>query len=213
VSAADPPDLARLRAALAASRGPDTAEADAARVYAAVHGTMSTDERQAAVDEMLTTADGVEVWALAKELAPTEMRSVAVPSSSAWRWLPLAATLAITIGGGWFVFKPAGSGETPAYRSIEGTAIASALPERTRLPRANAVLRWTPLEGARYRVRVLSPALEPIDEASNLTTAEYRVRPEVLQALAPGTMVFWQVEARIPGRAIVVSPTFSVQVE
>jgi hypothetical protein len=214
VSAPEPQDLARLRAALAAGRGPEPAEADAERIFAALHGEMDAKDRQAVVDEMLKSADGVDVWQLAKELAPPGVqRSAMPPSASVWTWLPLAATLAITIGAGWLVFKPSGPESAPAYRSADGPTIASALPAGARLARGNPVLRWTPVEGARYRVRVLSAALEPLDEAADLTSAEYRVRAGVLDLLPSGTTLLWQVEARAPGRATVVSPTFTVLVE
>jgi hypothetical protein len=214
VSAPEPPDLERLRAALGASRKDGAPDADTGRIFDALYGDMTPEARQAVVDEMLTSADGIEAWRIAKELSPPHsQRSTVAPSAKGWTWLPLAATLAIAIGGGWFVFRPARSGDAPAYRSADGASIASALPAGARLARSNAVLRWTPIEGARYRVRVLSAALEPIDEAGDLTSAEYRVRPDALAGLPAGATLLWQVEARAPGRAVVLSPTFSVQLE
>ena len=209
-----PSDVARLRAALAASKGHDAADANAERIFSALHGEMTPEQRRAVIDELLATADGLEAWRLAMELAPPGALPAAAPRiSPAWRWMPLAAALVIMVGGSWFVFGPRRSQESPAYRSLEDVTIASALPDGAPLTRANPVLRWTPIEGARYRVRVLTATLEPLDEADGLTTAEYRMRSESVATLPSGATLLWQVEARIPGRGTIGSPTFSTQLE
>jgi hypothetical protein len=214
VSDPKPPDVAGWRAALAASKGHGAADADAERIFSALHGQMSPEQRRAVIDELLASADGLEAWRLAMELAPPGAQPAAAAwTSPAWRWMPLAAALVIMVAGSWFVLAPRRTQAPPVYRSLEDVTIASALPDGAPLARANAVLRWTPVEGARYHVRVLTAALEPLDEADGLTTAEYRVRPESLATLPSGATLLWQVEARIPGRGTVASPTFSTQLE
>ena len=81
------------------------------------------------------------------------------------------------------------------------------------LSRAEPVLRWTGLEGARYRVRVLTPELELLDETEDLVEPAYRLREDVLGKVPAGGRILWQVEARVRGTPAVVSLTFSTQVE
>lgn len=214
MSVPEPPDIARLRAALAARD--DTAEStvDAGRIFDALHGEMSAEERQAVVDEMLVNAEAAEAWRLARELAPEPRATAAAPyRSQAWKWLPLAAAAVLALVVGWQMFGPWRSGEEPVYRSSDQRSISSQLPEGATLERSRPVLRWTAIEGARYRVRVLTAGLEPLEEASDLTAPEYTLSAETMNKLASGAQLLWQVEARVPGAANVVSPTFTVRVE
>jgi hypothetical protein len=87
------------------------------------------------------------------------------------------------------------------------------LPPGAVLPRAQPVLRWTPVEGARYRVRVLTSDLDLLEEVEDLAAPEYRVSPDAVRRIPSGGRLLWQVEARVPGTAAVTSPTFSIQVE
>ena len=119
--------------------------------------------------------------------------------------------LVLMVAAAW-QFQPWRS-EPPVYRSAEPRSIASLLPPGDRLSREQPVLRWTALDGARYRVRVLTPDLDVLDEAEDLAAPEYRLPPAVLQRVPAGGRILWQVEARVPGTAAVVSPTFSVRLE
>ena len=119
--------------------------------------------------------------------------------------------LLLVVAAAW-QFQPWRS-DPPVYRGAEPRSIASLLPAGDRLSREQPVLRWTALDGARYRVRVLTPELDLLDEAEDLAAPEYRLPPDVLQRIPAGGRMLWQVEARVPGTAAVVSPTFSVQLE
>ena len=101
----------------------------------------------------------------------------------------------------------------PAYRSVEQRTITSLLPPAAVLSRAQPVLRWTALEGARYRVRVLTPELQVLEETGELASPEHTLGSDVLRRIPAGGQILWQVEGRIRGSAVVVSPTFSVRVE
>ena len=73
MSASDPGDVARLRealASLAGKDGKDGSSADAGRIFDALHGNLSVDERRAIVDELVRDAGAAEAWGLARELAP-----------------------------------------------------------------------------------------------------------------------------------------------
>jgi hypothetical protein len=119
--------------------------------------------------------------------------------------------LLITAGGLWQL-QSVRSGRPPAYRSAQ-SGIASLTPPDTPLSRAQPVLRWTPLEGARYRIRVLTPTLDVLDEAEEIVEPQYRLRDDVLRRIPSGSEMLWQVDAMVPGGAAASSPTFSVRVE
>ena len=103
-------------------------------------------------------------------------------------------------------------GEEPAYRSVESRAIASALPPGAELSRAQPVLRWNGVEGARYRVRVLTPDLQLLEESVESPARDHTVSATTLERIPPGGQLLWQVEARVPGEGVIVSPTFSNRV-
>jgi hypothetical protein len=211
MSASDPPDVDRLRAALARlGDEPDWPEVDAERLFSALHGDMSAEERRAVVDELARNPRAAAAWRLARELEPEKPARIE-GRSQMWTWMPIAATLLLMAGVAW-QWQPWRS-EAPVYRSAEPRSIASLLPAGARLSREQPVLRWTAVEGARYRVRVLTPDLELVDEADDLAAPEYRLNPDVLRVIPAGGRILWQVEARVTGTAAVVSPTFSVQME
>jgi hypothetical protein len=216
VSASDPGDLARLRealASLAGKDGKDSSSADAGRIFDALYGNLSADERRAVVDELVNDAEAAEAWGLARELAPESATASVTGRMEMWKWISMAAALLLAVGLGWRLFSPWKPAEPPVYRSGEQRTIASALPPGAPLSRTQPVLRWTPVEGARYQVRVLTPELQVLVETGELTTSEYTLSPDVLRRIAPGGAILWQVEGRIPGSAVVTSPTFSVRLE
>ena len=212
MSTSEPTDVERLRAALARlGDEPGWPEVDAERLFSALHGDMSAEERRTVVDELVRNPRAAAVWRLARELEPDQPAAHTPAWGRTWTWLSVAAVVLLIVGAAW-QFQPWRS-EAPVYRGAEPRSIASLVPANTRLSREQPVLRWTALEGARYRVRVLTPDLDLLDEAENLAASEYRLKPEVLRLIPPAGRILWQVEARVCGTAAVVSPTFSVQVE
>ncbi len=152
VSDSEPADVARLRAALASLRGDAGSPVDAERIFEALHGDVTAEERQAVVDELITNPDAAEAWRLAQELAPpASAPSVMSPDRGAWRWWAAAAVAVVAIGVGSQFVGPWRSVEPPVYRSTEQRSIASLLPAGQPLSRNNPVLRWTGIDGARYR--------------------------------------------------------------
>jgi hypothetical protein len=209
MSAPDPPDVDRLRAALARlGEEEGWPEADSERLFAALHGDTSAEERREAVEELIRNPRAAAAWRLARELEPAVETRARSPWGQ-WAWLPIAATLVLLAGAAW-QFAPWRS-EPPVYRSADPRTIAPARPDGT-LPRADPVLRWTPIEGARYRVRVLTPSLEPLAEAF-VDAPEYRLPPDVVRNVPPDGSILWQVEAQVRGASSIVSPTFSTQVK
>ena len=215
MSAMDPDETTRLREAFASVSGgkPDGGTADAGRIFDAVHGEMSVEERRAIVEELALDADAAEAWRLARELAPEPVPARVAPRQDAWKWLSIAAAMVLAAGLGWRLIGPGGPTAVPGYRGGEQRAIASALPQGVPLSRARPTLQWTPLEGARYRVRVLTPELAVLVESGELTTPAYTLSEDVLRRVTPGAVILWQVEARTADNAVVASPTFSVALE
>ena len=224
MSAMDPDETTRLREAFASLSGgkTDGKTADAGRIFDAVHGEMSVEERRAIVEELAVDADAAEAWRLARELAPEPvpadvparvLSDPGAPRQDAWKWLSIAAAMVLAVGLGWRLIGPGGSTTVPGYRGGEQRAIASALPQGAPLSRARPTLQWTALEGARYRVRVLTPELAVLVESGELTTPAYTLSEDVLKRVAPGAVILWQVEARTAENAVIASPTFSVALE
>ena len=212
MSAPDPPDVERLRAALARlGEDADWPEADSDRLFSALHGEMTAEERREVVDELIRNPRAAAAWRLARELEPDERAPARAGTAGQWRWMAVAAMAVLAAGAAW-QFVPRSS-DVPIYRSAEPRQIESALPADATLTRPDAVLRWTPVEGARYHVRVLTPDLDLIDEREDLTEPEYRLADEVLRAVPAGGRILWQVEATVRGTSPIVSPTFSAVIE
>jgi hypothetical protein len=214
MSNSEPADVAQLRAALASLPGEAVTAVDAGRIFDALHGDLSAEERRAVVDELIANPDAAQAWRLARELAPPASVTPAIPRDrGAWRWWTAAAAAVLAVGLAWQLADPWRSGESPAYRSTEQRAIGSLLPPGQPLSRKDPVLRWTGIDGARYRVTVLTTTLDVIEEANNLTAPEYTISADVVARLPAGSQLLWQVEASIAGEGSIVSPTFSVRVE
>lgn len=227
MSAPESLDIERLRAALARlAEEPEWPEVDAERQFSALHGELTAEERRAVVDELVRNPRAAASWRLARELAPESTDAAATTSAHAeakltteaigrptgmWTWMSIAAVLLLMVGAAWQL-QPWRTEPTPVFRNTDQRRLASLLPANAALSREQPVLRWTAIEGARYRVRVLTPELELLAEAENLPVAEYRLGGEVLQRIPAGGRLLWQVEAHVPGTTAVVSPTFSVAV-
>jgi hypothetical protein len=212
MSTGEPGDVARLRAALASLQGNGQGSVDAGRVFDAVHGRLTAAEREALVEELLDNPDAAEAWRLARELATETAPQTAVepPSRIGLKWLGVAAAMVLAVGVGWMVLRPA---PEPVYRGSQSLAIASALPANAPLPRAEPVLRWTGPDGGRYRVRVLTPELEVLEESDELSTPQFTLSAETLRRVQPGGWIVWQVDARVPDGTAIVSPSFSTRIE
>jgi hypothetical protein len=210
VSAEEPIDVARLREAFASLTGEGSPPVEAEQVFDAVHGRGTAAERQAVVDELLINPAAAQAWRLAHDMAvETATRTRNVPG--AWTWMPLAAAAVLAVALGWQVISSPPT-EEPAYRRVETRTIASALPPGAVLAPASPVLRWTGIDGAKYRVTVLTADLEVLEESAESAAPEHVVSEKTLERLRPGTQVLWQVQARLPGEAVVVSPTFNIRV-
>lgn len=216
----EPADVARLREALAAlDRHTTDDPADSERIFDAVHGSLPGEERHALVERLLVDPDAARAWRLARELMPdaaldeTPADPIAEePSRPMWKSLAVAAAVLLAVGVvGWQWLQSRAPNE-PVYRGVEERTITSALAPDAELSRTEPTLRWSAIPDARYRVRVLTPDLQLLEESPEIATPQYTVSPQALARVPPGDRVLWQVDARVPGEAILTSPTFSNRV-
>jgi hypothetical protein len=212
VSEEEPEDVERLRAAFASVEADEQQRVDTEGIFDALHGTLDPEERRALVDELVSNPGAAEAWRLARELAP-EPGARGAELVRNWRWMAVAAGIALTLGIGWQLSGPSRDTTEPVYRGVESRSITSALPPDQTLPRAQPVLRWVGVPGARYRVRVLTPDLQVLEVSDESDVEQYRVSDETLRRIDAGGYILWQVEGRIPGDAVIVSPTFRVRVD
>jgi len=210
VSGKEPEDVARLRAAFESIEGDGQQRVDAERIFEALHGTLDPEDRRAVVDELVSNSDAAEVWRLAREMDPEPGEQRSEPARN-WRWLAVAAGVVLAVGIGWQFIGPGRDTTAPVYRGVESRSITSALPPEATLPRAQPVLRWNGVPGARYRVRVLTSDLEVLEVSAESDVVEYRLSDETMRRIAAGSYILWQVEGRIPGDTVIVSPTFRVR--
>ena len=219
MSAEEPKDVARLREAFASIEGDGASDpVDAERIFDALHGDMSPAERHAVIEQLVTNPAAAAAWRLAREMAPDTAQASALDRASEerrrsvrWKWLSVAAAAVLAIGLGWQLMLSRGA-DAPTYRSVESRAITSALEPGADLSRARPVLRWTGIDGARYRVRVLTADLQVLEESPETSAREYTLNQETLARIPPGTQILWQVEAQIPGEVVITSSTFSIRV-
>ena len=97
----------------------------------------------------------------------------------------------------------------PAYRGLgarDRVGPAAGCHPLSRAPRPGVAWRRS------YRVRVFTGNLELIEESAESRAREFRAGPDSLRRFPAGGQMLWQVEARLPGEAITVSPTFSIRV-
>lgn len=211
MSGEEPEDLARLRAAFASVKGDAPDRVDAERIFDALHGDLDPEERRAIVDELVSSPDAAEAWRLAREMDPGAVARRSEPARN-WRWLAAAAAVVLTAGIGWQLMGPSRDA-APIYRGVESRSITSALRPEATLPRADPVLRWNGVPGARYRVRVLTSDLEVLETSAESEASEYRLSEDTVRRIAAGSYILWQVEGRIPGDAVIASPTFRVRLD
>jgi hypothetical protein len=234
----DKPDDATVERLRAAFRSGDLPEqdgepVDADRIWRAVTGESSPEERRQVVARVAADPAWATAWRLAHALsqaaaapreAPAALTSPADPrarrdterstprgrrfhfawSRPVWGAVATAALVLIVVG-----ISVQRGDDPPTLRGGETLAVVSRLPEEAPLPRADCVLRWSEgPEGTRWSLQLSSEDLSLVHRADSLATSEYRVPAEVLAALPAGTKLLWQVEAHLPDGRLQRSATF-----
>jgi hypothetical protein len=239
----DKPDDAtveRLRAAFRAGESGEEAgePVDADRVWRAVSGESTPEERREVVARVAADPAWASAWRLAHELnrsaSDATARAEREPardsrarhdaerprasrhrfhfawSRPVWGALATAALVLVVVG----VSLRQGPDDLPRMRGGETVAIASGVPEDAPLPREHCVLRWSGgPEGTRYSLQLSSDDLSVVHREESLARNEYPVPAEVLAKLPSGTKLLWQVEARLPDGQVRRSATFMNRIQ
>ena len=167
-----------------------------------------------------------EDWRLAHTLQSQE-EAVAAPAPLRYRpsahhllrtfGLAAAAALALVfVGVQYFQAPPQPpTAQTPGGYRGDKTAITSLVTQGMPVDRDHFVLRWTaPAPGATYNVKVTTEEdTRLVASAEGLTATEYQVPATALQGIPGGSRLLWRVEADVPDRGHVSSPTFVTPVQ
>jgi hypothetical protein len=202
--------------AIGADSPVDCSEEDVARVWRAVSGDLPVDERRDVVDRMASQPAVAGAWRVALELRRAQQEGTplaAARTARSWvpAWIGLAALLVLAVGVGLMRFSQA---PADTFRAPGGYVVEPLVKSDEALPRDAFVLRWKPgPEGSRYKVTVATDDLRVLRTATDLTSPDLKVPPELMADLAPGARVLWHVVVALPGGETVSSQTFVVRVE
>ena len=205
------------------------------KIWAAVNGELSGEERRALILHTASCGSCAEDWRLARAcldddsalsipmspgLAPSLAPGAGVLGGAerfqrlrTWA-LAAAAVLVLALGLAVFVLSgPQMPSSDPVYRSAEGVEIRSNLPADQPLFRTSARLSWTPAEGARYHLLVMTADFQTVYEVHDLTESEATVPAEAFSSLPAGTELLWRVAVLGTEGESLASETFSVRLE
>jgi hypothetical protein len=221
-----PGDLARFREAFAADYAPEPPASPCrspAWIWEAARGQAPPRDVEAFIDHTTTCSACGDVWRLARSLVrESDERAVAPGGARPAEWLTsfraLATAAALLLAVGFLAYRatqPAAPAAPARFReSPAATAVRSLVDERTPLPRARVVLRWTPgPPGSRYDLEVLTEDLRLLTRASAIEVTEYAVPEDSLAALASGSMIVWRVETIAGDGRRTPSPPFLARIE
>jgi hypothetical protein len=198
----------QLRRALVESVGDDeVGDLDLLRIQRALDEELSRAELDALLERAIAEPGLARAWALARELraglGPPERAEPA--RASRWVWSSAAAAAALAAVLVVAVRTP----PPPVERAARPPGILSTIPDGAALARTGFTLGWEAAgEGARYRLEILDEELRLVDQATDLETTSHTVPAAALAELAPGTVLYWRVEALLPDGEVVSSPTF-----
>lgn len=163
---------------------------DAERVWRAAKGQLTPEETALVLDRVAADPVAFAAWRLARELPDDPV--VAVRPANGARWFGLAAAVAlaaaIAVGARAWWTPPADVGEV-VYR---GTSEVVALDPVVVAPGADAVVRWSPVDGARYTLLLSDAELRPVHALEALRAPEGVLPADVLARL-PGGRGFVQL--------------------
>jgi hypothetical protein len=191
------------------------------RIWLAVSGALSPEERRDLVERTATDPGCAEAWRVASEMwRASQARAVGGSAVAApgltrrWtpRWLAMAAALLLVSAIGVISLRNQRSGDE--FRASSGFIVESLVPADMALPRDAFRLRWTPgPEGSRYQLRATTEDLQVLATAADLTAPEFVIERAVLSGLPGGASVFWQVDVSQPNGERLTSSTFITRVE
>lgn len=188
-------------------------------LWASARGELAPERNREVIAHTGRCPSCAEDWRLARHVvreASVGTTGTAREASGArpiWR-LAVAASvlLAVAVGALWLA-RTRLEDRRPVYRVGPGEAIESLLPEDEPLSREEPVLRWRGPEGATYRLVVTTGRLEVLVREERLIESRYRLPREAMDALPPGSVLLWQIEATLPDGSRLPSQTFRARLE
>lgn len=205
---------------------------EAERLYEAASGELPAAQRLAVLDHVAGCAECTEAWRLALEIsesgvADSSTSPAAVPIRrdrepaglrpaggrvSETLKFAIAAGLVIAIGLTVYIGIPT-EVPAPAYREVP-TPLAPASLTPDALPRERFLLQWSAgPAGSTYTVRLMTMDLQPVLVENGVAGRELLVPSAVLDGLASGTRLLWQVDARLADGQQIVSAAYAVTLE
>jgi len=211
--------LRDLLASVAETAGDGADCPDPNRLWLSGRDELDPAENERVVAHLADCTNCGMAWRVARDLAP---RTAVIELEGKRSWIPLtnwmrlaaAAVLIIAVGGAYYLLSPRVVDRESAYRTQDNGSLHSLVDETVPLPRNDFVLRWTAgPEGTLYDVIVTSETMEILARGLELDEPEYQVSATALDAVEPGSRVFWQVSARLPDGRHMESDAFIVLVE
>ncbi len=182
------------------------------QLFEAASGHLDREQRLKIIDHVSQCAECAEAWRLARETGAglTGAPERAKPAGM-WRF-GVAASVICGVGLAAYFVMPGRVGP-PAYREAAPSSAPVALVQG-KLARDRFLLRWSPgPPGATYLLRLTTSDLTPLLVKQDLESNELLVPGDVLQRVASGEQLLWQVEARLPDDQRIASDTFVITVE
>jgi hypothetical protein len=188
------------------------------RIWAALRGELPAREVRGLVDHTASCPACAEAWRLAvaveRETAE-ETPAEPVAAAGGWnrRWAMAATAALALLVVGIQLWTSDGRDGRSEYRQGQEVAFQSLVSEDQPLPRDDAWLRWSGIEGARYDLEVTSETLDVLASAQGLEVPGFQVPEEAFSGLAPGSWILWRVDASLPDGSRRRSPTFRHRLE
>jgi len=186
-------------------------------IWDAVHARLPGDRARRVVEHIASCPSCACDWRVAmRSDQPIAQDAPAAAPRHSTRWSVLATAATLVLAAALVtVLRNVDTGPgDPVYRTGADSTIRCLVPEDEALPRARAVLRWSPVgEDALYSVEVGTLDLLPIASAHHLTEAEFAVPRQALESVGAGESIVWQVEASLPDGRHVASEAFLSRIE
>ncbi len=220
-------DEARLREAfraLSESEGVGEGDVDTLKVWQAVAGELSPEERLEVIDKVALEPGYAEAWRLATELFEASGGSISSPVPEArgesrracectlsWSPYVLAAAAVLVVGLLGVLVSQRTPPDEPVYR---GGVVVPLTGAEESLPRNDFRLRWQAPGGRaiRHPGDDRGPS-HPRHRFGSLVAGVRGSRGDDWKSFLAGAKVLWQVEATLPDGSVVQSGTFITEVK
>lgn len=181
-------------------------------LWSSAHGEMDRTGEDGILMHVGECASCAAAWRVARDLATDHAVGKRRRRFSLMH-LAAAAILVVAVAGLGVVWLTPDD-PAPVYRAMEGEWLQPEIPLDTPIARDDCLLRWTPGPvGSTYHVRVTGENLELLSVGRWLDEPEFLVPASALEELPPGSVLLWQVSARLPDGRNVDSGSFISRIE